>query len=97
MIRIIETNLNDCSFQSRVIDVESWQYVIDQFVPDCVGLTYPKIHRDTFTKGYEGVIRPRFSKVENLNCEEYGKLMCDAITYNGMRTKKLIQFLCEVV
>ncbi len=96
MIRIIETNLNDCSFQSRVIDVESWQYVIDQFIPNYGELTCPRIHRDTFT-GYEGVIRPRFSKVENLNCEEYGRLMCDVIIFGNMRTKKLIQLLREVV
>lgn len=97
MIRIIETNYNEVSFQSRTIDVESWQYVIDQFTPNEGELTCPKIHKDIY-RGYSGVIRPRFSKIENLKIDDKcWRLMCDVITFNGRRrSKKLIEFACEV-
>lgn len=48
MIQIIETNLmlDDKldNFQSRVIEVESWDYVISQFIQNDV--KHPKIHYD---------------------------------------------------
>ena len=95
MIRIIETNYNEVSFQSRIIDVESWQYIIDQFTPAEGELHYPKIHKDILNR-YSGVIRPRFSKIENLKIDDYHRLMCDVITFNGRRSKKLIEVVCEV-
>ena len=96
MIRIIETNYNEVSFQSRIIDVESWQYLIDLFAPIEVELTYPKVYEDIYGR-CSGVIRPRYSKVENLNIDnKCHRVMCDIVTFNGMRSKKLIEMVCEV-
>lgn len=95
MIRIIETNYNEVSFQSRIIDVESWEHLINQFTPNEGELRHPKIHKDIYG-GYSGVIRPRFSRIENLKVDNYRRIMCDVITFNGRRSKKLIEVVCEV-
>jgi hypothetical protein len=91
MIKIIETNLNNDSFQSRVIEVESWKYIIDQFINDEKICT--KIHKDIFNSGYIGVIRPMLSCIENLKYDDK-RLSCDIIYYKG-RARKLIQVTCD--
>jgi hypothetical protein len=88
MIKIIETNLfkDFSSFQSRVIEVESWEYVIKQFIGEN---KIPKIHTDV-NGHYSGVIRPRFSKVKNLKYDG-DKLMCDVEDFTHNMRKKLIE------
>lgn len=90
MIKIIETNINDEDFQSRIIEVPSWEYVIDLFEQEDV--EYPK----TFTSiigNYYGVIRPRFSKIHNLKYTDI-RLCCGVETYDKVIITKLIQRIC---
>ncbi|MGU8921452.1 hypothetical protein ACV3UV_12145 [Clostridium perfringens] len=92
MIQIIETNLmiNDKlnNFQSRVIEVESWDYIIKQFTSE--DIKNPKVHYDIYNR-YSGVIVPRAAKIENLKYNNY-RLTCDILTSNGRKTKKLIEW-----
>lgn len=91
MIQIIETNLmlNEelNNFQSRVIEVESWDYVISQFIQKDV--KHPKIHYDIRGR-YSGVIVPRMAKITNLKYDE-NRLSCNVMTWNGKVIKKLIE------
>ena len=89
MVKIIETNYNEESFQSRIIEVESWEYVIKQFTEE--EIKAPKIHRDIFNSEISGAIRPKMSTIENLKYD-YFRLSCDVI-YNCGRIKKLIQLI----
>lgn len=91
MIKIIETNLmlDDKlnNFQSRVIEVESWEYVIEQFTSE--DIKHPETHYDIYGR-YSGTIVPRFAQIENLEYDE-NRLTCDVVIFNGRRTKKLIE------
>lgn len=91
MIQIIETNLmlDDKldNFQSRVIEVESWDYVISQFIQNDV--KHPKIHYDIHGR-YSGVIVPRMAKITNLRYDE-NRLSCDVMTWNRKVIRKFIE------
>ena len=91
MIQIIETNLmlNEKlnNFKSRVIEVESWDYVIEQFVSK--DIVCPKVHYDIHNR-YSGVIVPRMAVIENLEYDD-NKLSCNVLTYNGHKIRKLIE------
>ena len=91
MIQIIETDLmldkKLNNFQSRVIEVESWAYVIEKFTSDDV--VNPKNHYDIHNR-YSGVIVPRMAVIENLEYDD-NRLSCDVLTYNGHKIRKLIE------
>lgn len=90
MVKIIETNYDKISFQSRVIEVESWEYIIKQFTAE--EIKHPKTFKDVYRNKYLGVIRPKLSKIENLKYDE-SRLMCDVILFNKERYKKLIELI----
>lgn len=89
MIKIIETNYNEVSFQSRVIEVESWDYVIKQFTTE---IATPKSFTDIYGN-YEGVIIPRFKVIKNLNYSD-DTLMCDVYTLSP--NKKIVKLIQRV-
>ncbi|MDM0660013.1 hypothetical protein QTH47_12885 [Clostridium perfringens] len=95
MIQIIETNLmiDDKlnNFQSRLIEVESWDYVIKQFISKDVKNL--KVHCDIHNR-YVGEIVPRAVKIENLKYNDY-RLTCDVIRFDGKRIKKLIELFYQ--
>ena len=89
MIAIIETNLSiDTTntikdFQSRVIEVESWNNYIQE-IKEC-----RTIERSSVLGNLYGVSISRESKVENLFYDDV-HLSCDVINRFGFRTKKLV-------
>ena len=91
MIQIIETNLmldkKLNNFQSRVIEVESWDYVVEQFTSDDV--VTPKTHCDIHNR-YSGVIVPRMAVIDNLEYDD-NRLSCNVLTCNGHKIRKLIE------
>lgn len=91
MVQIIETNLmideKINNFQSRVIEVESWDYVIEQFISK--DIVSPKIHYDINNR-YSGVITPRMAVIENLEYDN-NRLSCNVLTYDKRRIRKLIE------
>lgn len=99
MAKIIETNLifddnnNLRDFQSRMIEVDSWEYVIDLFESDD---SDDKIFYADYSYNMMGVLRPKGSKIENMKYTER-KLMCDVIrssSFGVSKTKKIID-LCK--
>lgn len=92
-IKIIETNVFEdfSSFQSRVIEVESWDYIINLFT-SAEENTKPDVFDDIFNSKSTGVILPRQSRIENLQYDDF-RLSCDVICYT--RNKKLIQRVYE--
>lgn len=90
MIQIIETNLmldeKLNNFQSRVIEVESWDYVVEQFTSSDV--VNPKGHYDIHNR-YSGAIVPRMAVIENLEYDD-NRLSCNVL-HNGRKMRKLIE------
>lgn len=88
MIKIIETNLHeDGFFQSRVIEVESWDYVINLFTNDTMkGIKCYK----SILGNYIGEIRPRRILVTKL-VYNYDRLYCEFRIFNNKLIKKFIQ------
>lgn len=93
MIKIIETNFLNRKevefFQSRVIEVPSWKFIIDIFTEEDNCELYSC--RDINGR-YEGVIRPKLSKINNLVYDNT-KLSCDIVLFNNNIVKKLIQHM----
>ena len=89
MIKVIETNLSmstdDYIFdhQSRVIEVESWEEIIEEVRN---GIT--KI-RKSYLGNLSGCSVPKQAVVKNFTFDN-NHLMCDIINYAGQKTKKLI-------
>jgi len=92
MVKIIETNfqLHNNSFQSRVVEVESWEYIINLFKQDEVNKV--DNFQDVYNNYYEGVIRPKFSKIKDLKIED-DRLTCKVVIYDGRESMKLIQLI----
>ena len=90
MIQIIETNLmldkKLNNFQSRVIEVESWDYVIKQFTSN--DIIDPKSHYDIHNR-YSGVIVPKGAVIYNLEYDD-NRLSCNVLAY-GHKIRKLIE------
>jgi hypothetical protein len=88
MIKVIETNLSLNSddiiqdFQSRVIEVESWESFINEIEQA------KTISRISVMGCLEGASIPREAKVENLIYDDF-HLSCDVITRIGFKSKKL--------
>lgn len=107
MIKVIETHVmitddnkikrmkydneyNPNIFQSRVIEVESWDKVIEIFTSE----RYDECEQFTDIFGrYEGSLRQRESKIENLNYDN-GRLTCIVNTHK-CRVQKLIERIHE--
>ena len=89
MIKVIETNLSIDNenklrdFQSRVIEIDSWEDIIQE-IKDC-----KTVIRNSVLGCLSGTTIPRESKIENLTYDDF-HLSCDVINYAGMKTKKLI-------
>lgn len=92
-IKIIEINVFEdfSSFQSRIIEVESWDYIINLFT-SAEENTRPDVFNDIFNSKSTGVILPRQSRIENLQYDDF-RLSCDVICHT--RNKKLIQRVYE--
>lgn len=93
MIKVIETNIyeEDVALpQSRVIEVESWDYIIEQFKSD-TGIY--KTHRDIYGK-YYGAIRPKCIMVTKIAYNDE-KLYCEFMAFGNKVVKKFIQRIGE--
>ena len=89
MIKVIETNLsidnndNIADHQSRVIEVESWEEIINE-IKEC-----KTVSRRSICGCLDGCTIPKKSKVVNLKYDDI-HLSCDVYNYFGVKTKKLI-------
>lgn len=92
MIKVIETNYNSQSnyFQSRVIEVDSWEYIIDIFLQDEV-IDWKDF--DSLDEGYYyGLIRPLKSHIYDLKYDN-NKLSCKVELYNKTIIHKFIEIM----
>lgn len=91
MIKVVESNtINNKgikSIQTRIIEVPSWKFIIDVFTEEDNHELYSFIDVDG---RYEGVIRPKLSKINNLVYDNT-KLTCDVILFNNHVVKKTIE------
>lgn len=86
-MRVIETNLSMVDgqihdFQSRVIDVHSWEDFKNEFI-DNVSVT-----RKASVGSMFGTTIPQSATIKNLECSEHS-LKCDIYSYSGVHTKKI--------
>lgn len=93
MVKIIETNLSMdgdkiCDLQSRVIEVESWDDFIDEFI------VAESVVRECIIGNLYGVTIPRSATIEGLIYDER-TLRCDIYNYHGAKTTKLAYLVRE--
>lgn len=91
MIKVIETNIfidENYSFQSRVIEVESWESLIEEVENKEV------VIRESYLGNYMGVTVPKSARIENLKYNDT-QLSFDIYTYKNAHVKKLIYKVIE--
>lgn len=98
MAKIIETNISYEAkpfstqfihdFQSRVIEVESWDIYIDEHI-DTKSIT-----RDCIIGNLYGASIPRVATIDDLEHNE-NTLKCEIYDYRGLRTTRLAYLINE--
>ena len=94
MVKVIETNIsldqndNFVDFQSRVIEVESWESFIDEIKN---GTT---VSRTAIFGNLTGASYPRHSKIEELEYD-HSHLRCNFTNVMDMKFKKLAYLINE--
>ena len=89
MVKVIETNISIDDngeyrdHQSRIIEVTSWQDMIEEVSQN------KAVARNSYYGGMSGCTIPRMAKVENLIYDD-NHLWCDITTYNGLKTRKFL-------
>ncbi|WP_195618774.1 hypothetical protein [Clostridium paraputrificum] len=91
MIKVVESNtINNKgikSIQTRIIKVPSWKFIIDIFTEED---NYELYSCRDINGRYEGVIRPKLSKISSLVYDNT-KLSCNIILFNKNIVKKTIE------
>lgn len=94
MVKVIETNMiignyrRIFDFQSRVIEVESWEAIVKEIVDA------ESVSRNAVIGTMFGYTIPRNAKVENVDYDS-NTLKCDVLNYAGERSQKLAYLISE--
>jgi hypothetical protein len=89
MIKVIETNIsfddnnNFADHQSRVVEVESWQDLIEEV------FNQKTIIRESYLGNMMGCIIPKMCVIDRLIYDDF-HLSCNISTYNGFKIQKLL-------
>lgn len=90
MIKIKEMNVSESgSIQERIIEVESWDYILNQFNnKERDG----KIYKDMVTGSMVGSILPKTFDIRNLTYNDR-ELTCNVVIFDGSITRKFISII----
>lgn len=94
MKKVIETNISldnmgqQADFQSRVIEVESWELFIEEIKSG------KSVTRNCKVGSSFGTSVPRFGKISNLKFDE-NHISCDITNIFGLQTRKLAYLVNE--
>lgn len=88
-MKAILTNItkhNTSNFQNIIIEIESWDWLIEKFKEGYK----EKIYFKDITNSVYGILIPKYSKVTNLIYDDL-RMSCDIELWNGEMVKTLIQ------
>lgn len=92
MIKVIETNISlypngdMADFQSRVIEVESWDGIVDEIK------SAKSVNRHAYIGSLYGVTLPKFCTIENIEYNDR-QLQCVVTSYDNRRAVKLLYLI----